>query len=449
VGQPQMRTGTASNSSTAAQLGQLSSARLRRLFDNRGSSPFRLRVVLLVTVVAALAFAVFGAYGVNKRKSSIEAARHAASELISLQTIGVFVVQADSVASQSYLVGGQEDPAQRKNYLTDIDTAGTTLVDVGLHLDLGTTQSKALQSVASALTTYAGYVEQARANNRQGFPVGAAYQRQANAVVTDQIGPGLRTVEDGQRDTVNSNLGAAHRAGVWLVALGALAVAIVLFGAVWLALRFRRIVNVPLGIAVLALLAMVIVGGAVQQHAIDETDGAVGASLTNADLVAQARAAAFDARSQEALTLINRGNGQANEDAWLASDKVVTAALKAACTRDADSCPLTALYGKYDTGHVAIRALDDGGNWDEAVAFSLGTQYTADPSVKTTAATASFTAFDTASAATLDDSATAAQADLGKATDRLGLVRILVFIAGLLVAVLAFVGYDQRLREYR
>ena len=37
-----------------------------------------------------------------------------------------------------------------------------------------------MESANAGLARYTGLIEQARANNRQGFPVGAAYQRQAN-----------------------------------------------------------------------------------------------------------------------------------------------------------------------------------------------------------------------------------------------------------------------------
>src|SRR4051812_5362826 len=82
VAQPQMRSRAGSGSSTAAQFGQVVRERLQRLGDNRGSSPFRLRIALLVTVLLALALTVLGTYGVNKRRTSIDAAQHAATQLI-------------------------------------------------------------------------------------------------------------------------------------------------------------------------------------------------------------------------------------------------------------------------------------------------------------------------------------------------------------------------------
>ena len=159
-------------------------------------------------------------------------------------------------------------------------------------------------------------IEQARANNRQGFPVGAAYQREANVVAGDVVEQ-LHAVEQGQRDTVNEELAAAHRAGAWLALSGWMLVAVIALVGLWLAVRFRRVINVPLALGLVAVLVALIAATAAQGRAISHADAAVAGSLTTADLVAQARAAAYDAVSQEALTLINRGNGAADEAAWV------------------------------------------------------------------------------------------------------------------------------------
>ena len=107
----------------------------------RGSTPFRLRGVLLLTIVFALVFAVLGAYGVGTRRSSIDATNHAAAQLLQLQDIRVDIVQADSVASRLYLTGGAEDPGLRQSYVQSIGRASTELVAVALQLDLGSAQA--------------------------------------------------------------------------------------------------------------------------------------------------------------------------------------------------------------------------------------------------------------------------------------------------------------------
>ena len=431
----------------AARLGEAAEDRLRRIYATRGSTPFRLRAAMLATVVLLLAFGVAGNYGINRRAAAIADARRAATQLLAVQEIRVAVVEADSIASRSFLVGGQEQPAERQSYLDDLAKATSQVVAVGLQLDLADDQATALASVSSSLSAYAGFVEEARANNRQGFPVGTAYQREANTVLTDEIVPALRTVEQGQRDAVNDGLARAHRAGAWLVAAGVLAILAVLAGGLWMALRFRRLVNVPLAIALAALLAIVVGGAAAQGTAMTRSDDAVSSSLTKADAVSQARAAAFDARSQEALTLINRGNGQANEANWKASTEIVDAALQRVCGRIPDGCESADAYGSYKTQHVKLHQLDDSGDWDAAVRASLGQQPTA--SAGSVDAAAPFAVFADASQRSVESFATTARSEFGVATKGLGLLRLGAVVAAVLAALLVLAGYGQRLREYQ
>lgn len=463
MAQPQMRTSAvATGPSIAAPpatpppapdgLGQPVEGGVGRLLAGRGSTPFRLRVALLVTIVFALIFAVLGAYGVGKRQSSIDATRHAAAQLLAVQDIRVAVVQADSLASRLYLTGGAEDPAQRAQYVTFIDRATNELVQVGLALDLEGDQAEALASANADLASYAGLIEQARANNRQGFPVGTAYQRQANELATEVVDQ-LRVVEQGQRDAVDDELAAAHRAGSWLALAGWVLVIVIVLAAIWLAISFRRVLNIPLALGGIVVLVVLIAGTVVQGRAISDADDAVAGSLTTADLVAQARAAAYDAAAQEALTLINRGNGAANEAKWQSSSDIVEAALDAACADgrgSGDACNLGDPWTEYGTGHQEIRTRDDAGDWDTAVAISLGQSYgAADPNADLTVTVQPFATFATTSDKLVQTSSATATSALSATTDGLGLLRALVFLAGIVVVVLAIVGFGQRQREYR
>src|SRR4029079_9128658 len=102
-------------------------------------------------------------------------------------------------------------------------------------------------------------------------------------------------------------------------------------------------------------------------------DDAVESQLSSADSAAQARSAGFEAKSQEALTLINRGNGAANEANWQRSNEVVTQLLGGELGSD-DSLSADAhdAYTSYRDAHVEIRGLDDGGDWAAACAARLG-----------------------------------------------------------------------------
>jgi len=405
----------------------------------QGRTANRLRGLQAATVVAAILFALLGSLGLARRDAAIDDVRQASSQLIAVQNIRVSLVQADSIATSSYLAGGQEDPAKRTEYLAAIARATDQLVDVSNGVD--SADAARLAEASELLGGYVGLVEQARANNRQGFPVGAAYQRQANAVVTNDapedadIVTLLREVEQSQRATINGRLDDAHRAGAWFDAAGWTLLGMIVVGLLWLARRFKRLVNVPIAVAGVLLAIVVLAGTSRQGSSVSDADEAVG-TLQTADLATQSRAAGFDARSQEALALINRGNGQANEARWLIA--------QATAAQSLDRCrvcgPSAIAFGRYSDAHERLRDADDSGDWDGAVAMTLGNE---------SGLVNEFDAFADATESVSDDNAARADERLSDARSGLGMLRILTIAAGLIVAVLVAIGYGQRLREYR
>lgn len=413
---------------------------LRRAVKLRsGDSPTKLQAATALTVLCALALSIGGWYSIDRRETAINDAAGAAQQLIRVQDVRVLVVQADSIASNAYLEAGQETREQREQYDDRVATASTRLVEVSnaaAGIDLA-----ALEQVSAQLATYVGLVEQARANNRQGFPVGAAYQRQAR-VVAEQLVVSLRTVEQSARSRVNDSMERAHRAS-WLLLLTALlSLAVLVVGSVWLAARWHRLVNVPIAVAGLLTLLVLTFGVGVNARAVSRATTAVRGSLTSADLLAQARAAGFDARSNEALTLIARGNGQAYDAQWKVSTSIVETALRTSCERFARGCSALSLYNEYGVAHGKVRSLDDNGDWDGAVAALTGDT---DPN----GAPAKFVAFAQSADSDLATDTTDATAALHDSVGSLGALRVLVVLAGLATAVLAAIGYGQRLREYR
>lgn len=409
-------------------------------------SPTKLRLAMAVTVLAALLLSIAGWYSIDRRDTAIDNAARAAEQLIQVQDVRVQVVQADSIASNAYLVGGQEAADQRAEYDSRIAAAAAgLLVAVQGATSLDATE---LESVNQRLAVYVGLVEQARANNRQGFPVGAAYQRQARAVASVLV-DSLRTVEQSTRQRVDDSMARAHRASWTLIASGLLVLVALVIGSWWLALRWRRLVNVPLAVAAVIVVLVLTVGLGVNGRAVSKAGDAVRGPLSAADLVAQARAAAFDARSSEALTLINRGNGAAYETEWQLSSSIVAEALAESCTTYGVGCGALLSYEAYADSHVLVRSLDDAGDWDQAVelatAGSLNTvvqQSGSNPPVD-------FEAFAVASSDELVEQSSTAAISFDEADGPLLVLRWSVVAAGLVIAALAFSGYGRRLREYR
>ncbi len=398
-----------------------------------GSTPARLRAWMVATTIVAVLFGVLSATGVDRRASSLRAVDEASQQLIAVQDVQVRLVRADAIARENYLRGGIEDGEKRATYASELAAVSDGLVSVGNRVLPN--EASTLAGVSAQLTRYSGLVEQARANNRQGFPVGAAYLRTANALSAEMV-TDLQSVQASLRQQVNDNLDRADKAGIWLHLTGWPLLVLIAAGGAWMAARFRRVVNAPVALAGVITLLMLVAGGTIQASAMSDAESATAVPLQAADLAAQARSAAFAAQAQEFSTLIARGSG-ADDSAWQTSIATAKVALDRVCAIR-NYCDIQSDLALYVGAHAAVRESDNAGDWDAARETSLSGD-----------AATSFAAFDnqiTSTAATLgDDAATA----MSSAADGLAALRVLAFLAGLAIAALVIVGYSQRLREYR
>ncbi len=388
----------------------------------------------MATIVCALC-AVVAWSALASRQSSLDAAATGAQQLVDLQEARTAAVEADAIAASSFLVGDAQAAARRPAYearLADATQLITVVAQRATSSDLDR-----LGVANETLAGYAGLVEQARANNRQGFPVGAAYQRQASALLRSDLIPALDSVVADTRSRLNGELDDASRSStVVVVALVASAAALV--ASSWLLWRrTRRLVNVPIAVGVLLSAIGLIWGAATLASTGHRVRTTVETSLSAVDALSRARTAAFDARSAESLTLINRGNGAANEADWQLADANVLAALDVECDRAGDC--LQDWWSEYQAEHRAIRELDDGGDYDAAVVRSSTLDQPG----------SAFTAFSDIAAEVQSGRAEQVADRLADSRRALDSLRWFVLVAGLVAAASVVVGFGQRLREYR
>jgi hypothetical protein len=211
----------------------------------------------------------------------------------------------------------------------------------------------------------------------------------------------------------------------------------VIVGQVWLARRFKRTMNVGMlasaavlfVIAVASLIAAIQVGSTLNSI----TDGSFAAVNTAAD----ARIDANNAKSNESLTLIARGSGQSFEEAWKSSADSVAGNLQ----RLTDRPELVNQWQAYTDVHSEIRALDDGGRWDRAVARATGSGAESSNTV--------FGTFDSNLVGYLDGVSQETSDSLAGIQPVMVVFAILTLLSGLAVALLGRWGIAARLKEYR
>jgi hypothetical protein len=226
-------------------------------------------------------------------------------------------------------------------------------------------------------------------------------------------------------------------AGYVVLVLTLLALGGVIAAQTWLARRFKRKINVGMlaGSIVLFVLAVVSLIVVVQLHsALNQISSG---SLAAVNTAADARIDANDAKSNESLTLIARGSGQAFEAAWKSSSNSVTESVG----RLTDKPELVSQWQAYTDVHTQIRALDDGGQWDKAVAKATGS---ASDSSNT-----AFGAFDSNLAGYLDSVSQDASDSLAAEQPGMVVAAILFLLGGVAAALLGRRGVTERLREYR
>ena len=293
-----------------------------------------------------------------------------------------------------------------------------------------------LPGVSTSVATYSGLVEQARANNRQGFPVGAAYLETASQELRTSALPGLDEVVRMNDERASDAFAVAQRAMFVVLVLVVALVALVAVQ-VWLARRTHRRLNGGPVLATGVLLAGgVLLGGSLNSGASTVDDVQAG-SYTRTMAVARAYSLANDAKAMESFTLIKRGSGQAYEESYAAA---VDEARRLLADGGVDA-QVVATFEDWAATHTEIRTLDDGGDWDGAVALATSNE-PGSPN-------ATFDVFsDTAQAAVATDGQQADDAlhDAARASSRVAWVAL---VAGLVAAVCVAMGFSARLKEYR
>jgi hypothetical protein len=410
-------------------------ASLRRSLSG---TPGRLRVLALLTVAVSLIFAI-GAYSAfGSADAALRRAGENAAQLVRIQAIHTNLVRADAGATNAFLVGGLEPASQRASYTAAMEQTSRLIAEAA---KAQPADGPALGALNTSVLTYAGLIEQARATNRQALPVGAQYLRVASSGLRSDALPILDALVKANDARVRSEFDAARGASTVLITSGLLALLVLIGGLVWLARRTHRYVNAPLAAATVAVLVTLVVGvivlSSVGSRVNTVRDGSYAATLATAT----ARIAAYDAKSNESLTLIARGSGSAFEKTWQTSSKVVTDQSAAAARLSSDAAGMGGLWTKYAATHKQIRAADDGGNWDGAVRQAIGS----DP----TSANATFNAFDTSSGAALASSSRTATDSLDAPRTWLVIIGWLGLLVGIAAAVSAWWGVSLRLEEYR
>ncbi|GAA4525315.1 hypothetical protein [Amycolatopsis samaneae] len=341
----------------------------------------RFTVLTTALVTLALAAGLTGALGVAERTALLDdVTGHSSPLTVAALEVYRSLSDADATSASAFLAGGAESKELRDRYRTDIaqSTAALSTAAAGAPAGSGSAEIAALSNY---LPTYTGLVETARTYNRQGLPIGAAYLREASVLVRDTMLPRAKQLYEEEMRRLAS---AQHEAGSlpWTaLTLGVLLVAGLLVAQVHLRRRTRRRYNVGLLAATLAALAGlgwlgVAAIGSARHGTTSRTDG-----TAQIEALAGSRIAGLQARTDEAMSLIARGNGAAFDQHFDATTNALTgpgglltgalAKVDQPETRAAvDSA--VGILRDWLAAHQELRALDQDGKYQDAVRKAIG-----------------------------------------------------------------------------
>jgi hypothetical protein len=348
------------------------------------TTPGKLQLLFIGLVSLCLIWGAVAAWVVSQRASGANDVA-STTETLSLdgQKIYRALSDADATADTAFLSGGLEPINGPLRYRADIAQAAA-------HLESATAAAghspaaADLATLSAGLPVYTGEVQTARANNRLGLPLGAAYLREASDLMRHKLLPAARNISA----EANARLaGASGRATGLPLALVLLAAAVIVGFALyraqrWLFRRTHRRLNPGLVVASVAgLVSLLWLGIALGVARADLLQARAHGSTPVAAL-AQADIAALQARADESLTLIDaQGDDAFQQDflrvqhrlgpgpGTLLTDAVMAArGSPAAGPAGVAAATATTWYGV----HRTVRLLDDTGKHNRAILLVTG-----------------------------------------------------------------------------
>jgi hypothetical protein len=217
---------------------------------------------------------------------------------------------ADATASGGFLTGDTYLLHGRNRYIADLSTATAELAAISRTAGLTPTIERSLLVINQNLPTYTGLVENARSNNRQNFPVGAAYLRQASDTMRARILPAVLSIyrEEASKLAAAYDSGASQTGPLLLLVVVVALIVLMVSVQFWLARRTHRILNLGwLAATVITAAVAATVGAVIASNSHNLESARRQGSDATAQL-ASARILAVRAQADESLALIARGS---------------------------------------------------------------------------------------------------------------------------------------------
>jgi CHASE3 domain sensor protein len=379
--------------------------------------------------------------------------------LVATQQLVASLAEADAAASAAFLSGRQEDPEQRRLYEEALARANFQLEDVSSLIGDDERSHRSLKSLANQITRYAGLVEAARASNRAGVAGGEAYLVDAlnllGSAVANEAGQLTRATQE--RFGKDEDL---RDAGVpSAVALGGLALIVLLAGQRVVTRLSRRLLNPPLVLATLALLLSVGWLAAANVRSGNDLRQARRDGFDSIALTARIQTTGFRAKADETVAVITgdparRANAERAANDLIAQrvtpDMVERARAGAV---DPSGGLLPSAAARADSPRERAAAAEMLVRWQRYADTVTEITSTTDPARRRAIAvgpsSAAFNGFNFSVESVLGDNRSQFLGGMDDAAQRLGGLTAITLLVPLGAAAAAMLGFRLRIAEYQ
>ncbi|MEV7602737.1 hypothetical protein AB0O91_35735 [Kitasatospora sp. NPDC089797] len=280
-----------------------------RLAQATRTPPGRLRLAGVVLAVLTVAFGGLTAWQLESRAQAADrVVSHSQPLSRDAAEIHRSLADAATTAASGFLLAGAEPRDVRARYEQDLAQAAQLVSQAAARTTATSPAQDSLTRLNQQLPVYAGLVESARADNRQGIPLGGAYLRYASEQMQTVLLPAAAELTTIENDELADDYASARAVPWGAYVLAVLALAALGWVQLTLFRRTNRVFNVGLLGATAAVLAgtlwLAVAGlttGA--DLARSDRDGATPLRALNA-----ARVDALTARLAENLNLVARGS---------------------------------------------------------------------------------------------------------------------------------------------
>lgn len=349
------------------------------------TEPGRLWIIGAVVALLVVAFGAVTAWEVSDRAAAADDVV-SRSQPLSADAASIYrsLADADTAAASGFLAGAQEPRAVRLRYESDIATASRLLVKAAANTTGASDSGRSIAALNEQLPVYNGLIEQARANNRQGFPVGGAYLRYANERMTKELLPAAQKLYEAETGRLYKDYDEAETWPYAALAVGVAALGVLFWAQRRTYLRTNRVLNH--GLLAASSASVVVLLWLVTGHAVAAADLSTSRSHGQESLkvLNDARISSLQARANENLTLVARGavvtkDGQDQYDTEYAAEmKDLVGKLGSAEELADDSSGRTPVKDAQDSvaqwqqRHKAARDTDNAGAYDDALKQVIG-----------------------------------------------------------------------------